>query len=184
MAANPIHKPVRAATLRLVAFDPGCAHHVVSWVQGKQEQFWLAPRTEPPLTPDKVAGWADSLRTPWMLVAPGRVEPLAYGELNVLNAYRREYWLGHLIVDPRERGAGAGRQLTRRLIDRAFRSQRARSVSLVVFPDNVAAVNCYRSAGMREDGYEYHEFPVYSRRERLSRFIVDTRDYEWFHERR
>lgn len=172
MAAEPITNPTCIDTLRLTTFDLRYAERVASWVHGAQEAYWLAPRTKSPLTAAKVRRWARPGRNPLMLVAPGQPAPLAYGELNVLNEKRREYWLGHLIVDPQQRGCGLGRRLTELLLQRAFCHQGARLVSLVVFPQNEVAIACYRAAGMREDGFETHYFAPYRRRERLLRLVA------------
>jgi RimJ/RimL family protein N-acetyltransferase len=174
MAARPVTEPDLLPPLSLTAFDPACAAHVASWVRGSCEAHWLAPRTKPPLTAGKVRDWAGPGRDPLMLVRPGQPEPLAYGELNVLNERRREYWLGHLIVDPRHRGEGLGRRLTEMLLYRAFELRLARRVSLVVFTENRVAVACYRAAGMRDDGFETHYFPPYQRRVRLLRLTATS----------
>jgi hypothetical protein len=84
--------------------------------------------------------------------------PLAYGELNVLSASQRRYWLGHLIVDPHWRGRGMGVELTRLLTRRAFELHGASQVTLIVYPENEAAIRCYRAAGFQPDGYEAHDF--------------------------
>lgn len=110
-----------------------------------------------------------------VLVEPDRTEPLAYGEVNLLNERRREYWLGHLIVDPRQRGRGVGRWLAELLLQEAFDRLGARRVSLVVFPENRSAIACYRAAGMRDEGFETHYFPPYRRWERLLRLIATAR---------
>ena len=172
MAAEPITKPGRVRAPQLQAFEPRYADLVVSWVCGAREAYWLAPRTKPPLTAAKVLAWAGAGRTPLMLVSPEHPRPLAYGEVNVLNHGRCEYWLGHVIVDPRKRGRGLGRRLTEQLLLRAFRRYGARCVSLVVFPENETALACYRTAGMQEDGFETHYFPSYRRHERLRRLIA------------
>jgi RimJ/RimL family protein N-acetyltransferase len=172
MTVQPAIQPARLRALQLRPFDPGRAVLVVSWVGGAQETRWLAPRSTPPLTAAKVRAWAGPGRDPLMLVAPDEPQPLAYGEVNVLNERRHEYWLGHLIVDPRRRGGGLGTRLTELLLQRAFGHHRARRVSLVVFPENAAAIACYRAAGMREDGFEVHYFTPYRRHERLLRFVA------------
>jgi RimJ/RimL family protein N-acetyltransferase len=172
MAAELVAKPNRARELHLTAFDPQYAGRVVSWVRGLRETYWLAPRTKPPLTADKVRAWAGVGRHPLMLILPAEDAPLAYGELNVLNERRRTYWLGHLIVDPKRRGEGLGRCLTEMLLHRAFRLHAARRVSLVVFPENRVAVACYRAAGMHDDGSETHFFPAYRCRVRLLRLAA------------
>jgi RimJ/RimL family protein N-acetyltransferase len=174
MAAEPILKASLTRTLRLRAFDPVYAERVLSWVRDAREAYWLAPRTEPPLTADKVRAWVGPGRNPLMLVSPGQPEPLAYGELNLLNEKRRQYWLGHLIVDRQQRGCGLGRRLTELLLHRAFRFHAARRVSLVVFPENKRAVACYQAAGMHKDGFETHYFLPYRCRERLLRLVATS----------
>ena len=174
MAAELVPGPGCPEALDLRPFDPRYAGLVASWARGPLETYWLAPRTEPPLTARKVREWADPAHRPYMLVAPGQPTPLGYGELNLLHGRRHEYWLGHLVVDPEQRGRGFGRQLTVLLLQRAFHQFGAWYVSLVVFPENVAAVACYRAAGMREDGFEIHTFPAYGSRERLLRFIATS----------
>lgn len=95
--------------------------------------------------------------------------PLAYGEVNLLDRRRREYWLGHLIVDPAQRGRGLGAALARLLARRAFGELSARRVTLVVFRENRSAIRSYRRAGFIDDGFETHAFPAYDRVEDLLR---------------
>jgi len=172
MAAGPVTKLTAAQTLWLTAFDERYAERVVSWVCDSREAYWLAPRTTPPLTAEKVRAWGQPGRNPFMLVEAEDLEPLAYGEVNELRRKQNEYWLGHLIVDPRQRGRRLGRRLTELLLDQAFNNYGARRVSLVVFPGNAAAIATYRSAGMRADGYETHCFGPDRRSERLLRFVA------------
>ena len=172
MALQPLTGEQRTDSLRLSAFDEVHAERVVSWVRDAEEAYWLAPRTPPPLTADKVIEWAGLGRQPQMLVDLPDPTPLAYGELNVLQTRQHTYWLGHLIVDPARRGQGLGRLLTSLLLHRAFRVHDARRVTLVVFPENTAAIAAYRSAGMVEDGYELHQFPAYRTRVQLLRFVA------------
>ena len=172
MAAEPLTRTGHVDALRLVPFDPRSAGHVLSWVRGARDTYWLAPRTRPPLTAEKLLAWSGQGHNPFALVDSRSPGPLGYGEVNLLNEKRREYWLGHLIVEPQRRGQGLGRRLTELLLRHAFERLAARRVSLVVFPDNVAAVGCYRAAGMQDDGYETHLFAAYRRRVRLLRMIA------------
>jgi len=156
----------------LVPFEPVWAELVLSWVRDAQEMYWLAPKTVPPLTVAEILSWKRPGHSPYLLMQPGRPQPLGYGELNRMSDAPRQYWLGHLIVDPAERGKGHGKELTRLLLREAFDQRGARRVTLVVFPENRAAVACYRAAGMREDGHEWHAFPAYGREECLLRLAA------------
>ncbi len=172
MATNSTRLRSTAPTCRLAAFETIWAERVVSWARDPREVYWLAPKTRPPLTVAELLRWREPGHDPYMLLNGGEPAPIAYGELNRLGLTGRQYWLGHLIVDPNERGRGFGLELTRQLLREAFERRGARRVTLVVFPDNQAAIECYRAAGMREDGYEWHTFPAYGRRECLLRFAA------------
>jgi RimJ/RimL family protein N-acetyltransferase len=171
MAANP--KPRKTPPLcRLLPFDPRWAARIVSWVQSAQDAYWVAPRTVPPLTEREVLRWRRPDHEPHMLVADAEAGPIGYGELNRLRQGFRQYWLGHLVVDPASRGRGYGVALTRALLREAFESRGARRVTLVVFPENRAALACYQRAGMRIDGHETHTFAAYGRTEVLVRLAA------------
>jgi RimJ/RimL family protein N-acetyltransferase len=158
---------------RLERFDPRHTELVASWVRSEREAYWLAPHTPPPITAERVLAWSMEGRHPLQLMEGGALAPVAYGELNVLNASAREYWLGHLIVDPERRGRGLGVRLVELLIQRGFQHLGARRISLVVFTDNLVAQRSYRAAGMREEGYEVHRFPAYGTSERLLRMGIE-----------
>lgn len=176
MAAEPVDRAPPAARWALRPFDRSWAGAVVSWVADAREQFWLAPRVSGALTAEALLAWHDARRHPYLLAGADRRCPIAYGEVNLLDGTSGEYWLGHLIVDPRHRNRGVGRRLTRLLLDAAFELHGATRVSLVVFGDNAAAVRCYLAAGMRHAGYEEHQFANPRRTERLMRFVADRGD--------
>ena len=172
MAVNPTTRQDAARPCRLARFEPEWAACVISWVRDAREAYWLAPKTAPPLTPEGLLRWQEPGHAPFLLWEMAGTKPVGYGEVNRLNVRQGHYWLGHLVVDPGRRGRGYGVQLTRLLLKEAFARRGARRVTLVVFPENQAALACYRSAGMLDDGYEWHSFPVYGRRECLLRLAA------------
>ena len=172
MAIEPSKPARRLAALRLEPFDPAYAELVASWVRDEHEAYWLAPKTTPPITADRVRAWKVPGHHPLQLVERRGGQPLAYGEINVLNRVRGRLWLGHLIIDPSRRGRGIGHTLTRLLLERAFLRHGANRVSLVVFPENEPAIRCYQAAGMCETGYEQHELPAYGQRVSLLRLTI------------
>jgi len=173
MAAWPDTPWITPADCWLEPFQPEWAPLVVSWARDAQEVYWLAPKTPPPLSSAEVVAWRVAGHDPFMLLAVAGGPPIGYGELNAMDGGRRSYWLGHLIVDPGRRGCGCGVRLTKLLLWEAFLRRGARRVTLVVFPENRAAVGCYRAAGMCDDGYEAHEFAAYGRRELLLRMAAE-----------
>ena len=63
-----------------------------------------------------------------------------------------ELRFGFVIIDPRMRGRGVGREMLRLGLAYAFRIYKAEKVSLGVFSDNESARRCYRAASLRETG--------------------------------
>lgn len=173
MAIKPIPEPQPTTTWLLRPFAPDQAACVAGWALTPREIQWLAPRTRPPLDAEKVIAWSGPGRQAFVM-QQGAEPPVAYGELNTLRRFR-EYWLGHLVVDPARRGRGLGTELTRLLLERAFRRLGARRVTLVVFPENRAALRAYEKAGMTFDGYETHYFAPYRREVRLARLEARRR---------
>jgi RimJ/RimL family protein N-acetyltransferase len=178
MAIEPARCSPRSTALRLEAFDPRRAELVATWVRSQREAYWLAPKTPPPLDGDRIRQWRVPGHEPLQFIESAGTRLVGYGELNVLNANGRHFWLGHLIVDPDARGQGIGLELTQLLLARAFVCRGAQHVSLVVFPDNQPAIACYRAAGLREQGYEEHVFPPHARQVRLIRMSIQRGAWE------
>ncbi|MFQ5495845.1 MAG: GNAT family N-acetyltransferase [Phycisphaerae bacterium] len=176
MAVEPI-EPKRRVRLWLRPYVAAHAPLIADWVGGAQDAYWLAPRTPPPITAAIVSAWSGEQTDRRVLVDEHDDSILAYGELNLLSAVRRVYWLGHLIVDPQRRGVGLGCRLTQLLIERAFTRYGAKRLTLVVFRENESAIRCYEAAGMRPNGWETHYFPEYKRRVRLMRMAVNASDW-------
>lgn len=168
---------VRAGGFQLCCFDRRWAGHVASWITCPQELFWVAPRTRSPLTPEKVIAWSADRDYPRVVTEHPVVAPLAYGELHYMPGSRSHVWLGHLLVAPACRGRGVGQVLTRLLLAEAFERLRARRASLVVFPDNVAAIHCYVRAGMIYAGDQTRFFETTGRYHRMLAFSMDRAGY-------
>lgn len=158
--SRPAEKSVTPA-YRLDRFEPAHAERVASWAAEPTDAYWVAPQTVPPLSAAKVLQWAGPGRLCFQLAPTTGEEPVAYGELNTLSADRAEYWLGHLLVDPQQRGRGVGTRLVEALLRYGAGRLAARRITLVVFPENARAITCYTAAGMRFDGRETHRFCAY-----------------------
>ncbi len=181
MALRPlVSSSSRDMPLRLEPFDPRGAAIVASWVRTRHEAFWLAPQTRPPITASDVVRWRRPGGNPLTLRRKDSTRMLGYGEVNPLNAQRHTYWLGHVIIPPDQRGRGLGRRLVQLLLAHAFETCRARRVSLVVFPENRAAVACYRAAGMVDEGFETHHFEAWGRTEELLRLGISRPQRSWW----
>jgi ribosomal protein S18 acetylase RimI-like enzyme len=78
------------------------------------------------------------------------------GELIAFGQVRDKFGRGHLArlaVAPEHRGRGLGRQLVKRLCEKAIEIFGCYGNSLFVSKTNVAALNCYAGLGFREAPY-------------------------------
>ena len=142
----------------LKRFDPVFSAEVASWVRGPAELKWVAPSCTPPITSSMVRNWVKVNGRALILGSAGARLPIGYGELNPLRNNPGELWIGHVVLNPSVRGRGLGEHFTRLLLAYAFDEMAAERVSLVVFPENARAVDCYRRAGLRPVAEEFHRF--------------------------
>lgn len=161
MSVSPA--PVRSEVIRdgvycLSPFMPGKAALVAGWAPSARELLWLAPKTFPPLTAAKVIAWSTEGACPLLLYRDEDMEPLGYVELNPMPGEPRHLWMGHCVIATGRRGEGLGRIMVGLLLQYAFRHRPADRVSLVVFPENVSAIRCYRACGFGDVGMQTKYF--------------------------
>lgn len=77
-----------------------------------------------------------------------------------LNLETNEGMLKFVMVNPKIRGKGYGKQMLRLALDYAFNISKADAVHLNVFPENTSAKKCYESVGFTErnltpDAFKY-----------------------------
>lgn len=161
----------------LALFRPWHAPTIARWVRTEQELRWLAPSTPPPLTAEKIVGWKKPDGAAFVLVKGGERAPWGYGEINRWQDCEQHVWLGHVIVRPDQRGRGLGGLLLRALLDEAFERRKSMRVALIVFPDNYAALRCYRRGGFNLSGEEHHQFGHTGPTHRLLRLEIARAEY-------
>jgi RimJ/RimL family protein N-acetyltransferase len=125
-----------------------------------------------PLTAEKIIGWHQPGRKAFVLVEEPHASPLGYAELNPMRRDPGHFWLGHAIVRPDLRKRGIGKMFVRALVRHAFERLGAERISLIVFPENTAAVECYRRVGFIPVREEYHEFGTKRTRHRFLRLEI------------
>lgn len=174
-------RPIRAArpmSLCLCDFDSVFAPTIASWVRSDRELLWLAPRTRPPLTSAKVMAWARDRSSRILLWDAASASPVGYAELNEMPGERDHLWIGHLLASPQVRGRKIGHRFVHALLCRAFQDLMVRQVSLVVFPDNIAAIRCYEANGMQHAGREFKYVKETGARHEFLRMALTHRRFE------
>jgi len=162
---------------RLVAFRSGDAQVLLQWVRTPLDLRWLAPNTSWPLTEEKILAWTARGGEALVLRSTLDDSMIGYGEVNAFEGRGRETWLGHIIIDPAKRGSGLGFELTCELLRHTFVVREASRVSLIVFPDNAAAVNCYLRAGFQVVRTERHRPADSNELLSLVRLELTAREY-------
>ena len=112
-----------------------------------------------------------------LLYRERRTEPIGYVELNPMPGQKKHLWMGHCLIQPEQRGAGLGRLTVELMLEKAFLNERARIVSLVVFPDNATAIRCYRSIGFRHIGEQVKYFPSTRRQHCMLEMRMTQEEY-------
>ena len=168
---------ITPATFRLTEFDPLYAPTLVNWVRDAAKLRHLAPATDPPLTPAKVCAWYKQGVHAQLAWLEDEGLPVGYGEVNHSLHSRDQMWLGHILVEPAHRGQGVGRLFVTKLLEIAFEQHNAKSACLVVFPDNVSAIRCYESTGMRQVGPERWRHPRTGKSAELIRMEIDRKKH-------
>ena len=158
--------------LHLKTFHESHASIVVDWVQTPEQLKRLAPGSTMPLTAEKVLAWRRPHGHVFELAREGDETPIGYAELNPMQRERKHLWLGHVIVCPNERGRGIGTVFVRMLLEYAFDQLDAHRVSLIVYPDNKPAVDCYQRVGFKATREEYHTFGSSGVEERMLRLEI------------
>lgn len=153
--------------MRAAAADD--AYPIARWVTSRDDAYFVAPQTPPPIREDSVRDWVAAADYAFVL-AEGQ-QLLAYGEINQLGQAGSTWWLGHLLVDPRRRRQGLGRLLARSLVEFGRTRLGAKRITLVVFAENVGAIAAYQAAGFRSDGLEWHDLPIYRKRVQMLRMV-------------
>lgn len=144
--------------MRIRSFDPELCSVVAGWVSTHQEMLHLAPATGYPLTAAKVAAWKKPDGHVFQLTTVDDPGLLGYAELNPLQNDPTQYWLGHVIVKPDQRGRGLGERFVRGLVKIGFELLGAHRISLIVFCDNPTAARCYERVGFSAVRNEQHSF--------------------------
>jgi ribosomal protein S18 acetylase RimI-like enzyme len=180
MAVTPFHRDeatLRSGSFYLTGFQQAWAPLVASWVDNARDLFWLAPKTHPPLTAEKVLAWPQPTGQALLFWHDDHREPAGYAELNAMAGQQHYLWIGHCLIRPDRRGLGWGRKIVELLLEDAFIQKRASMVSLVVFPENTQAVRCYRSAGFRHVREQVRYLPAARRHYCMVEMRITRRRY-------
>ena len=144
--------------LRLRPYRKSDATAIVSWIKTERNfRFWCADRFDHyPIAPSDLNQQYES--------SPGSEDVYHFtaydengicGHINIrfpdpsdLDTVR----FGYVILDDSRRGQGLGKEMIRLASEYAFNIMKATKITIGVFEENKAAVNCYLKAGFKDTG--------------------------------
>lgn len=142
--------------LRLRPYKACDAQVITTWLKNEYAfRQWSADRYEKyPITPDDMNLYYDRDKN------NGKIWGMtAFCDKGVIGHFTMRYpdenspdeiRLGFVIVDDKERGKGYGKEMVSLAVRYAFDFVKVKKVSLGVFENNTAAINCYRACGFEE----------------------------------
>ena len=152
--------------LRRFEADDGAA--ILSWIKNEREfRMWSADRFgDYPSAPEIIAAHHE------MCSRSGSFFPLTAVDeagnvvghliLRYIDDEKTEVRFGFVIVDSSKRGEGLGREMLELAKKFAADELHAKRLSLGVFVNNFAALNCYKSVGFTECAGDGEQFEVLS----------------------
>ena len=140
--------------LRLRPYKACDAETITKWLKDEYAfRQWSADRYEKyPITSDDMNGYYDRDRNNggiWGMTAFDDSGIVGHFIMRFPNNSFDEIRLGFVIVDDSKRGQGYGKEMLSLAIQYAFDFIKVKKISLGVFENNGAAINCYRSCGFK-----------------------------------
>ncbi len=134
--------------LRLRPYQEADAKTILSWpMEEKAFYRWTAGILgEYPLTAERFA----QTRTLMRFTLLDESEVAGFFTLRHPGDSMGEVRFGFVIIDPRKRGRGYGKEMLRLGLKFAFEIYGAKKAALGVFENNPAAYACYKAAGFRD----------------------------------
>ncbi len=153
--------------LRLRPYKKSDADVIVGWIKDERMfRYWCADRFESyPITGADLNDQYDNsegAENVYHFTAydengiAGHIN-IRFPDLNDIDTVR----FGYVILDDKRRGQGLGKEMIHLALDYAFGIMKAKRVTIGVFEENKAALNCYLSAGFKDTGtayeFKYHD---------------------------
>lgn len=150
--------------IRLRPYKQSDGDYLIKWQPADMESFikWSALRFRYPLDKtqtDEYFHLFDDDTSAWQMTAMDETgAPVGHFLMRKANYAAESVHMGFIIIDPRLRGKGAGKEMITAALRYAFDILRVERVTLGVFENNEPAHRCYLSAGFcdesRDDSFE------------------------------
>lgn len=169
--------------LALVPFTEADIDRLIGWVPTPRDHLlWTASGFDFPLTREPFRTFlaesvarGDRLFFKAVVVETG--EACGHIELGAIDPRNRSLRIGRVLVAPAFRGRGAGAEMMRLALRKAFEELRVHRVELGVFDVNPGAMALYEKVGFRRDGVRRESF--WTAEGFWSEVVMSILDSEW-----
>ncbi|NLJ30714.1 MAG: GNAT family N-acetyltransferase [Clostridiales bacterium] len=150
--------------IRLRPYKASDAGYLLNWVDGERcFAMWCAGKFTYPLTAEQLEKYRKTYEQDehsWIFSAlDENGTPVGHFFLRGADYQKQSVHLGFIVVDPRRRGQGCGKEMVTLAVKYAFEILKMNRVTLKVFENNPAAHACYLASGFREEAYRSGDFP-------------------------
>jgi len=147
--------------IRLRPYKPEDASYLMEWWDGASEEDfvkWSCEKFSWPLKREELEEhfrkWGLEEENGWLMTALDETgRPVGHFLMRLADYEKESVRMGFIVVDPRVRGRGCGREMMEKALLYAFEVLGMKTVTLGVFENNPAAKKCYEAAGFREKAY-------------------------------
>ena len=160
-------------------FEAADGTAILSWIKNEREfRMWSADRFgDYPITPDELAAHYDNCEKTGLFfpfsAADDSGSVVGHMIIRYTDSTKAEARFGFVIVDSSLRGQGIGREMLGLAKEYAANVLRVKRVSLGVFENNTAAMNCYKAAGFMECAGADESFDVLGERWKCIEMALD-----------
>lgn len=151
----------REHMIRLRPYKPSDAWSLLEWWKDADEEAfikWSCNKFEYPLSIEQLDGyfslWCLREDSGWLMTAlDERGKPVGHFLMRLADYETGTIRMGFIVVDPRARGRGCGKEMMRQALWYAFRILGMKKVTLGVFKNNPQAKACYETVGFTETAF-------------------------------
>lgn len=149
--------------LRLRPFKSMDAKYLLSWMQDRRAfAMWSADKFQYPLTQAQLNNYSQKYEQDefaWLMTAlDEQGTPVGHFLMRLADYDSNSVHMGFVIIDPKQRGKGRGRQMLELAIKYAFEMLNMKKITLGVFDCNPAAHYCYKNAGFIDERFDPDAF--------------------------
>ncbi|MDP4152773.1 MAG: GNAT family protein [Bacillota bacterium] len=151
---------------RLRPYKDADAEYIIKWMEDESSFVkWCANHFQYPLTLEELHNYKDfhdkDEKSLLFTAVDENGVPMGHILFDKIDYSENSVHFGHVIVDPKVRGNGLGKEMLKLALQNAFDILGFSKATLAVFDNNGAAFSCYKKIGFREYKFFKEVFPFH-----------------------